>query len=117
MLLPLLSPALSFPLAAIFSHQAHHIQSIGNSLVSDLVAYDAITPGASGADINIYRRVSWAPFLQRKVQGARYFNTQCDASAAFAKLLPDGHHLRMICPATTRPHHRKMDTHVVVKLY
>jgi hypothetical protein len=99
LLLPLLSASAIFPLAAIFSRQPHHIQSIGGGLVTDVVAIDAITPGASGADISVYRRLSWAPFLQRRVQGTRHFNTQCDASAAYAELLPDNYHLRIVCPA------------------
>jgi hypothetical protein len=99
LLLPLLSASAIFPLAAIFSRQPHHIQSIGGGLVTDVVAIDAITPGASGADISVYRRLSWAPFLQHRVQGSRYFNTQCDASAAYAELLSDNYHLRIICPA------------------
>jgi len=64
-----------------------------------VVAIDAITPGASGADIAVYRRLSWVPFLQRRVQGTRFFNTQCDASAAYAVLLADNYHLQMVCPA------------------
>jgi hypothetical protein len=116
LLVPLLSASAIFPLAAIFSRQAHHIQYIGNGLVSDLVDVDAVTQGASGADLNIYRRLAWAPFLQRKVQGARYFNTQCNASAAYAITLPDNLHLRMICPAMSgTPPESKLD--VVVKLY
>ena len=114
--LPLLSASAIFPLAAIFSRQPHHIRAIGGGLVSDVVAVDAITPGASGADITVYRRLSWAPLLQRRVQGTRYFNTQCDASAAYAVLLPDNYHLHMVCPATPGlppADHRDL----IVKLY
>jgi hypothetical protein len=99
LILPLLSASAIFPLAAIFSRQTHHIEILGDGLVSDLVPIDAITPGASGADITIYRPFSWAPFFRRKEQGARYFNTQCDSSAAYAVLQPDHYHLRMVCPA------------------
>ena len=115
LLLPLLSASAIFPMAAIFSRKAHHIQFIGNGLVSDLVTVNAITPGASGADLTIYHRLSWAPFLQRKVQGARYFNTQCDASS-YAILQPDHYHLRMVCPASPGA---PPETHVdlIVKLY
>jgi hypothetical protein len=115
LLLPLLSASAILPLAAIFSRQSHHSRFIGNGLVSDLVDVDAITAGASGADLNIYRLPSWAPFLRRKVEGARYFNTQCDASAAYVTLLPDNHHLRLVCPATPgAPPESKID---LIKLY
>jgi hypothetical protein len=115
LLLPLLSASAIFPLAAIFSRQPHHIQNIGDGLVTDVVAIDAITPGASGADIAVYHRLSWAPFLQRRVQGMRYFNTQCDADAAYAILFADNY-LRMICPAApgTPPANRR---DLIVALY
>jgi hypothetical protein len=116
LLLPLLSASAIFPLAAIFSRQPHHIQAIGGGLVTDVAAIDAITQGASGADIGVYRRLSWAPLLQRKVQGARFFNTQCDAAAAYAVLLPDNYHLHMVCPAA--PAMPPADSReLIVKLY
>ena len=116
LLLPLLSASAIFPLAAIFSRQPHHIQAIGGGLVTDVSAIDAITPGASGADIAVYRRLSWAPLLQRRVQGARFFNTQCDTSATYAVLLPDNYHLHIVCPATPGlPPADRRD--LVVKLY
>jgi hypothetical protein len=116
LLLPLLSASAIFPLAAIFSRQPHHIQAIGGGLVTDVAAIDAITQGASGADIGVYRRLSWAPLLQRKVQGARFFNTQCDASAAYAVLLPDNYHLHLVCPAPpAMPPSDSRD--LIVKLY
>ncbi len=98
-ILPLLSASAILPLAAIFANQPHNIKPIGDNLVSDLVPIDAITAGASGADLTIYRRASWAPFLQRKGMGVRYFNTQCDTSSAYAILQPDLIHVLMICPA------------------
>jgi hypothetical protein len=98
-ILPLLSASAILPLAAIFSNRSHNIKLIGDNLVSDLVPIDAVTAGASGADLTIYRRASWAPFLRRKYQGIRYFNTQCDTSSAHAILQPDLTHLLMVCPA------------------
>jgi hypothetical protein len=116
LLLPLLSASAIFPLAAIFSRQPHHIQAIGGGLVTDVAAIDAITQGASGADITVYRRLSWAPLLQRKVQGARFFNTQCDAAEAYAVLLPDNYHLHIVCPAPpAMPPADSRD--LIVKLY
>jgi hypothetical protein len=116
LLLPLLSASALFPLAAIFSRQPHHVKAIGGGLVTDVAAIDSITPGASGADIAVYRRLSWAPILQRRVQGARYFNTQCDASAAYAVLLPDNYHLHMVCPTTPGMPPADRDD-LIVKLY
>lgn len=116
LILPLLSASALLPLAEIFASQPHHIQPIGDNLVSDLVPNDAVTDGASGADITIYRRASWAPFLQRRHQAARYFNTQCNTSAAHAILQPDHRSVLMICPAL--PGHPPEDGRsAIVKLY
>ncbi len=99
LVLPLLSASAILPLTGIFSRQTHHVEPIGGGLVTDLVPLDAVTHDGSGADLAIYRRPLRAPFLQRKEQGVRYFNTQCDTSAAYAVLQPDGSHIRMVCPA------------------
>jgi hypothetical protein len=111
-ILPLLSASAILPLAAIFSNQPHHIRPIGDNLISDLVPIDAVTAGASGADLTIYRRASWAPFLQRKVHNGRNFNTQCDASASYAILQPDHHHLLIVCPAA--PGHPREEGHSLI---
>jgi peptidoglycan/LPS O-acetylase OafA/YrhL len=114
LLLPMSAASAIFPLADLFSNRHHHMQFFGNGLVSDLVSVDAVTPGASGADLNVYRRFTWAPFLQRKVESARYFNSQCDSFASYVTTLPDDH-LRIVCPATPgMPPESKID--MVVKI-
>jgi hypothetical protein len=116
LILPLLSDSFFLPLAGIFSNLPHDTKPLGNGLVSDLVPIDAITIGARGADMGIYRRLSWLPLLQRRRQAARYFSTQCNASAAYAVLQPDLIHILMVCPAL--PDHPPDDTRsLVVKLY
>jgi len=99
LLLPLLSASPILPLGAVFSHLPHRTQPIGDNLVSDLVPIDAATPGASGADLVIYRRFTWAPFLQHRYISSRYFDTQCDTAAAYAILQPDHRNVLMVCPA------------------
>jgi hypothetical protein len=116
LILPLLAASAILPLAAIFSNLPHNIKPLGNGLVSDLVPIDSVTPSAGGADITIYRRVSWLPFLQRRHQGARYFSTQCDTSAAYAVPQPDLVHILMVCPALPgRPPEERRS--LIVKLY
>ena len=100
LLAPLLSSSAILPLGAIFAHQQHHETALGAGLTSDLVPIDPLAPAATGADLSIYRRPAWAPFLQRKLFGARYFDTECHSSAAFATLQPDRHSVLMVCPAT-----------------
>ncbi|MCU1321324.1 MAG: hypothetical protein JWM43_973 [Acidobacteriaceae bacterium] len=99
LVVPLLSASAFLPLAEIFSSQPHRIQALGENFVSDLVPVDALTSGASGSDMNIYRRIAWIPFLQRRYMGTRYFNTQCNSSAAYAVLQPNHRSILMVCPA------------------
>ncbi|CAN5485474.1 hypothetical protein BH10ACI4_BH10ACI4_09280 [soil metagenome] len=99
LVIPLLSASAFLPLAEIFSNQPHRIQSLGENFISDLVPIDAVTTGASGADMTIYRRISWIPFLQLRYMGTRYFNTQCNSAAAYAVLQPNHRSVLMVCPA------------------
>ena len=116
LILPLLAASAILPLSTIFVNLPHHITPLGDGLVSDRVPIDAVTPGASGADLAIYRRFSWLPHFQRRHQAARYFNTQCDAAAAYAVLQPDHIHVLMSCPPL--PGHSPEDARsLVVKLY
>jgi hypothetical protein len=100
LMLPLLSASAILPLAGIFSSLPHRVQPLGNGFVGDLVPVDAVTRGASGTDLTIYRRISWIPLLQRRYISVRYFNTQCDTSAAYAVLQPDHRSVLMVCPTT-----------------
>jgi hypothetical protein len=99
LVLPLLAASAILPLGAIFANLPHYTTPLGNGFVSDRVPIDAVTPNARGADFAIYHRFSWLPFVQRRHQGARYFSTRCDATAAYAVLQPDHVHILMVCPA------------------
>jgi hypothetical protein len=98
LILPLLSASVFLPLGGIFSTKPHIIRSIGRGFYTDLDPIDAVTAGASGADLSVYQRRSWAPFLQHKFIGVRYFNTQCNAAAAYAEIKPESHGMLLICP-------------------
>lgn len=99
LILPLLSASVFLPLGAVFSNQTHHVRNVGYGLVSDLEPIDAITAGASGADLSVYKRRFWAPFFQKKAAGTRYFNTQCDTTRAYVIPQPERHGILFICPA------------------
>ena len=98
LILPLLSASVFLPLGAIFSTKPHIIRSIGGGFYTDLDPLDAVTAGASGADLGVYKRRWWAPLLQRKFIGVRYFNTQCNTAAAYAELKPESHGMLFVCP-------------------
>ena len=99
LLAPLLSASAFLPLSDLFDRAPQPPTPLSSHLSSQLVPF--IYPGSdiTGADLEVYSRPAWLPFLQHKAQGARYYNTQCDAFHASAKLEPDGRHLLMNCPA------------------
>jgi hypothetical protein len=99
LIVPLLSASFFLPLARLFDVTPHKTVFLGESIVSVRAPWGMGTGDTSGADLDIYWRPSWIPFLQRRVLGARYFNSQCDARASFAVLQPDHKSVLMNCPA------------------
>jgi hypothetical protein len=99
LIIPLLSASLFLPLARIFDRTPYETSSLGHNFVSVRTPWGAGISDGSGVDLEIYWRPSWAFILQRRVQGARYYNTQCDTGASFAELQPDRKSVRMNCPA------------------
>jgi hypothetical protein len=101
LILPLLSASVFLPLARLFDTSQQKTISLGDRFVSVRTPWGGETSDNSGADLEIYWRPSWAPFLEHQVQGARYYNTQCDTGASFAVLQPDHKSVRMNCPAAS----------------
>lgn len=100
LILPLLSASAFLPLTMLFANPPRVVQTLGDNLVSERTPIDALTPTASGADLTVYYRPTWAPFLQKNKLGSRYLNSQCDANASYAVLRPDHASVLMVCPAS-----------------
>jgi hypothetical protein len=99
LIVPLLSASFFLPLASLFDMNPRTTVSLGERIVSVRAPWGIGTGDNSGVDLDIYWRPFWTPFLQRRVQGVRYFNSQCDARASFAVLQPDHKSVLMNCPA------------------
>lgn len=99
LILPILSASTLLPLTELFDHLPQTTTSLSDNLVSarTLIHRSSIAPDA--ADLEIYYRTAWLPHLQRRVQGTRFFDTQCDASRSFAVLQPDHKNVLLTCPA------------------
>lgn len=116
LILPILSASIFLPLAGIFDVSPVTTVVLGHGIVSERVPWGTGTFEATGTDLSISSKPSWAPFLRHRRQGTRYYNSQCDASQAFAILQPDGKSVRMACPASPGgPPETTRD--LVVKLY
>ena len=99
LILPLLSASAFLPLTELFDRAPETSLRLGPNLYSQRVPWNFPRSNVSGTDLEIFYRPARLPLLQHRAQGARYYNTQCDANHAFATLQPDGLHLQMNCPA------------------
>ena len=99
LMVPILSASAFLPLTSLFDRRAAAPVQIGRDLYSQLTTFTNAAGSYSGSDLEIFYRPRWFPVLQRRRQGARYYNTQCDARVAYAVLQADGQHVQMNCPA------------------
>jgi hypothetical protein len=99
LIIPLLSASIFLPLARVFDTTPYQTLPLGEKFVSVRTPWGTGATDGSGVDLDIFWRPAWAPFLQRRVQGVRYYNSQCDTGASFAVLQPDHQSVLMSCPA------------------
>lgn len=116
LILPLLSASVFLPLADIFNVPPVTTVVLGDHFISERVPWGSHKFENTGTDLVIYSRPPWAPFVRRRRQSCRYYNSQCNASQAFAVLQPDRKSVLMVCPASPG---QAPDTarSLVVKLY
>jgi len=99
LILPLFSASVFLPLTGLFDTSTHTVVSLDDNFLSERVPWGEGPPPTTGTDLYIYYQPPWMPLFRRHVQAARYFNGQCDASAAHATLQPDRKSVLMSCPA------------------
>lgn len=116
LILPILSSSFLLPLTVLFDTLPVTKATLGNHFISERVPWSTHALETAGTDLTIYSGPPWASFIRRRRQAARYYNSQCNASQAFAVLQPDGKSVLMVCPAAPG---QPPDTarRLVVKLY
>jgi len=116
LLLPIFSASPFLPLEDLFHTAPHTIVAVGPNFISDRAPWGAGTSAGSGFDLIIYSYPSWTHLLRHRRQASHYFNSQCNAAQASARLEPDGRHILMSCPAlpNQEPYTAR---NLVVKLY
>jgi hypothetical protein len=99
-LLLLLSPvAALWMFATTFSGSSPtETQKVGATLFVDKTRWDAGAMGGSGADLVIYERPRYAPFLMRELRWVRFDDAKCNSQRAFVVLQPDQRHVLARCP-------------------
>ena len=96
--LPVLAASVLLPLTELFDRTPPTVVDIGNGLYSVRRRIDTSPVAVNGAQFDIYSRLGWAPFLRRRRETARLFDTQCNTSAIYAVLLPGNRSVRVTCP-------------------
>lgn len=99
LILPLLSASILLPLSAFFDHLPQTTTHLPANLVSVRTIVDRGNEAADAADLEVFRIVSWFPFLEHRIIETRFFATQCDAANAFATIQPDRETVVYTCPA------------------
>lgn len=95
---PLLAATPFLPLTELFDTSPPVVAPVGSGLYSELRRIRTSPVSVDGAEFNIYSRPRWAPFLRRRRETARLFDTQCETSAMYAVLEPGGRSVRVTCP-------------------
>lgn len=99
LILPILSASTLLPLSAIFDRMPQTTTPLGGNLFSVRTIVNRSSVGTSAADLEVFYRTPWLPFLQHRIVSTRFFNTQCDTAAAFATLQSEQKTVVLTCPA------------------
>ena len=95
---PVLAATVLLPLTEIFDGTSPATAPLGNGLYSELRRIQTSPVAVNGAEFDIYSHPTWAPFLRRRRETARLYDTQCDTQAMYAVLQPGGRAVRITCP-------------------
>lgn len=85
LLLPLFATSIILPLTPLFAPHFSKEIRIGNHLSYQVNPWTNAGAGIPGADLQVYYRPSFAPFLRRRFQSTPFNAQQCDFNAAFAE--------------------------------
>jgi hypothetical protein len=98
LLIPLFASSILLPLVPLFQSGSPQKVPIDNHFFYEVRPWRNTGGGNTGADVLIYYRPSFAPFLRRRVQTIPFNNQECNANAAFAIPLPASKNFLGRCP-------------------
>jgi hypothetical protein len=99
LILPILSSSTLLPLSILFDDFPKTTIPLADNIVSVRTFIDRSSIATNAADIGVYYRPHWLPFLQRSLAETRFFDTQCNADSSFATLQPNQKSVIFTCPA------------------
>jgi hypothetical protein len=100
LILPILSASTLLPLGELFDSFPHATVRLDDHLFAVKTIIDRRSVAANATDLGVFYRTPFLPLLQRRVAATRFFDTQCNASASFAKIDPDRTSVILNCPAS-----------------
>src|SRR5260370_9742473 len=98
LLIPLFASSILLPLVPLFQSGSPQKVPIDNHFFYDVRPWGNTGGGNTGADVLIYYRPPFAPFLRRRLQTIPFNNRECNANAAFAIPLPASKNFLGRCP-------------------
>jgi hypothetical protein len=96
--LPILSAMMFLPLTKVFNRATSTTSVIGDRIISVKTPLEPNPLEVSGVDVDIFYQPTWSTLVRRRLQGFRFIDSQCNASAAYAVLQPDHKSVLFSCP-------------------
>jgi hypothetical protein len=98
LLIPLFSSTILFPLVPLFRPGHAPRVRIDNRFFYEIHPWENTGSGNTGADVVIFSRAPFAPFLRHRLQTIPFNNQECNANASFAIPLPAMNKVLGRCP-------------------
>ena len=95
---PILSTSTFLPLTKVFNRAKSTTSVIGDRIISVKTPLEPNPIEVSGVDIDVFYQPTWSTLVRRHLQGFRFIDSQCNASAAYAVLQPDHKNVLFACP-------------------
>lgn len=95
---PILSASAFLPLTKVFNRAKSTTSVIGDRIISVRTPLEPSPIEVPGVDIDVFYQPTWTTLVRRRLQGFRFIDSQCNASAAYAVLQPDHKNVRFACP-------------------
>ena len=100
LILPILSSSLILPLGDLFDLTPTTKVDLGHQVQSVTIPF-VNAPFNAGADIAVYHRPAYMPFLRHRMFSARFYETQCNTAELAAEVQSEPQPSRIVirCPA------------------
>jgi hypothetical protein len=96
--IPILSTMTVLPLTKVFNRATSTTTVIGDRIISVKTPLEPSPIEVTGVEIDVFYQPTWSTLVRRRLQGFRFIDSQCNASASYAVLQPDHKSVLFACP-------------------